>query len=167
MGQYRSAEIEMKHSNRTHLFRQLEQLMKHVLKIAGAVSIACGLFAGISTVAAHHSGSMFDYTKSITLNGTVVELRWVNPHVSLSVNGTTHEGEEPALWVLEMTSPGNLMRVSGWSRSSVKPGDRVEVVLSPLRDPDKKGGSLKKLTLLDTGQVYSNDIRSQEKPGLE
>ena len=141
--------------------------MKHLLKTAGAVSIACGLFAGLSTVAAHHSGSMFDYTKSVTLKGTVVELRWVNPHVSLSVNGTTADGEEPALWVLEMSSPGNLMRVSGWSRNSVKTGDRVEVVIAPLRDAEKKGGSLRTLTLLETGQVFSGDIRAQEKPGLE
>ena len=141
--------------------------MNHVLKTAAAISIAGGLFAGITTVAAHHSATMFDHAKSVMLKGTVVELRWVNPHVSLSVNGTTKDGEEPALWVLEMTSPGNLVRAGGWSRNAVKPGDRVEVVMSPLRDADKKGGALKKLTLLETGQVFTSDIRAQEKPGLE
>jgi hypothetical protein len=141
--------------------------MNHVLKTAVAISVAGGLFAGITTVTAHHSATMFDHAKSVTLKGTVVELRWVNPHVSLSVNGTIKEGEEPALWVLEMTSPGNLVRAGGWSRNAVKPGDRVEVVMSPLRDADKKGGALKKLTLLETGQVFTSDIRAQEKPGLE
>jgi hypothetical protein len=141
--------------------------MRQLLKTAGVLSAVCGLVAGMSTVAAHHSATMFDHTKSVTLNGTVVELRWVNPHVSLSVNGTIKEGDEPALWVLEMTSPGNLVRAGGWSRNAVKPGDRVEVIMSPLRDSEKKGGALKKLTLLDTGQVFTANLREQEKPGLE
>src|SRR3977135_3530091 len=144
-----------------------EQLMKHILQTAGAISIVCGRVAGMSTVAAHHSATMFDHSKSVTITGTAVELRWVNPHVSLSVNGTIKEGEEPALWLLEMTSPGNLVRAGGWTRNTVKPGDRVEVVMSPLRDSDKKGGALKKLTLLDTGQVFTANLREQERPGLE
>jgi hypothetical protein len=149
------------------LTKQPEQLMKQLLKTAGIISAVCGLLAGISTVAAHHSGSMFDPTKSVTITGTVVELRWVNPHVSLSINGTTKEGDAPALWVLEMTSPGNLVRAGGWARNSIKPGDRVEVEIAPLRDAEKKGGALKKLTLLETGQVFTSNIRDQEKPGLE
>ena len=141
--------------------------MKPVLKLALALAALGGVAAGLSSVAAHHSTTMFDHAKTMTINGEVVELRWVNPHVSLSVNGTIKEGEEPALWVLEMTSPGNLMRAGGWTRNAVKPGDRVEVVMSPLRDSDKKGGALKKLTLLDTGQVFTADLRAQERPGLE
>ena len=141
--------------------------MKQLLKTAGVISTVCGILAGISTVAAHHSATMFDHAKSVTITGTAVELRWVNPHVSLSVNGTIKEGEEPAIWLLEMTSPGNLVRAGGWSRNAVKPGDRVEVIMSPLRDSDKKGGALKKLTLLDTGQVFTADLRAQERPGLE
>jgi hypothetical protein len=134
---------------------------------------ACSLFAlgcvaaGLSSVAAHHSTTMFDHTKTLTINGTVVELRWVNPHVSLSVNGTVREGEEPTVWLMEMTSPGNLVRAGGWRRDAVKSGERVEVVFSPLRDSEKKGGALKKLTVLATGEVFTANLREQEKPGLE
>jgi hypothetical protein len=112
---------------------------------------------------------MFDHAKTLTITGTVVELRWVNPHVSLSVNGTVkeREGEEQAIWLLEMTSPGNLIRAGGWRRDAVKPGERVEVAFSPLRDSEKKGGALKKLTVLATGEVFTANLREQEKPGLE
>jgi hypothetical protein len=48
----------------------------------------------------------------------------------------------------------------------VKPGDKVTVDFSPLRD-GKKGGALKKITLLATGQFYTADIRAQERPNLE
>ena len=116
----------------------------------------------------HHSATMFDHARTLTITGTVVELRWVNPYVSLSVNGTLKdEGGEPALWVMEMTSPGNLVRAGGWRRDAVKPGDRVEVDFSPLREPERKGGALKKLTVLATGEVFTANLREQEKPGLE
>jgi hypothetical protein len=141
--------------------------MKQLVKSAVSLAAVCGLAAGISSVAAHHSATMFDHAKSLTINGTVVELRWVNPHVSLSINGTIKEGDEPAVWLLEMTSPGNLVRAGGWRRDAVKPGERVEVVFSPLRDSDKKGGALKKVTVLATGEVFTANLREQEKPGLE
>jgi hypothetical protein len=143
--------------------------MKQLLKSAGALSVVCGLAAGISAVWAHHSTTMFDHSKTLTVNGEVVELRWVNPHVSLSVNGTIKErpGEEPALWVMEMTSPGNLVRAGGWRRDAVKPGDKVEVTMSPLRDAEKKGGALKRLLVVATGEVFTANLREQERPGLE
>ena len=68
---------------------------------------------------------------------------------------------------MEMTSPGNLVRAGGWSRNAVKPGDRVVVEFSPLRDESSRGGALKKVTLVDTGQVFTANPRAQERPGLE
>ena len=141
--------------------------MNHVLKTAGAISIACGLFAGISTVTAHHSATMFDHAKSVTLTGTAVELRWVNPHVSLLIKGVVDGSNEEEEWLMEMTSPGNLVRAGGWSRNAVKPGDRLVVDFSPLRDTSSRGGALKKLTIVDTGQTLTANIRAQEMPGLE
>jgi hypothetical protein len=63
---------------------------------------------------------MFDHSKTMTINGEVVELRWVNPHVSLSVNGIVKERAEDgaAVWVMEMTSPGNLVRAGALMRAS-------------------------------------------------
>jgi hypothetical protein len=143
--------------------------MMHGLKSAVFIAAVCALAAGISSVTAHHSTTMFDHSKTLTINGSVVELRWVNPHVSLSINGTIKEkaGEPAAVWLMEMTSPGNLVRAGGWRRDAVKPGERVEVFFSPLRDGDKKGGALKKLTVVSTGEVFTANIREQEKPGLE
>jgi len=55
--------------------------------------------------------------------------------------------------------PGNLVRAGGWSRSAVKPGDKVTVEFSPLRD-GKKGGALKRITLVESGKFYTADIRT-------
>jgi len=78
------------------------------------------------------------------------------------------EWEEPAAeWLMETTSPGNLVRVGGWRRDIVKPGDQVEIVFHPLREPDKKSGLMRQLKLLATGEVFAANIRDQERPGLE
>jgi hypothetical protein len=101
------------------------------------------------------------------MKGSVVELRWVNPHVTMTLNGALTADEAPAEWLMETTSPGNLVRVGGWRRDVVKPGDQVEVVFHPLRDADKKSGLMRQLTVLSTGEVFAANIRDQEKPGLE
>src|SRR6185369_10380817 len=140
--------------------------MRKLMKSIGAFAAFVVLAAGISQVAAHHSASMFDFSKTVTMRGSVVELRWVNPHVTLTVNGAV--GEEPAAeWLMETTSPGNLVRVGGWRRDIVKPGDQVEIVFHPLREPDKKSGLMRQLKLLATGEVFAANIRDQERPGLE
>jgi hypothetical protein len=141
--------------------------MRQLIRSAGALAVVWLLAAGVSSVAAHHSSTMFDHSKTATIKGTVVELRWVNPHVTHTVNGSINDDDAPADWLMEMTSPGNLVRAGGWRRGAVKPGDKVEVVFSPLRDADRKGGALKKLTVLATGEVFTANIREQEKPGLE
>jgi hypothetical protein len=141
--------------------------MKLHLKLTLALATLGGIAAGLTSVAAHHSTTMFDHSKTMTISGELVELRWVNPHVSLSINGTIKGSEESGVWVMEMTSPGNLVRAGGWTRNAVKPGEKVEVDFSPLRDTSLKGGALKKITILSTGQVLTANIRAQEMPGLE
>jgi hypothetical protein len=49
----------------------------------------------------------------------------------------------------------------------VKAGEKVQVDFSPLRDTSLKGGALKKVTIVATGQVFTANLRAQEMPGLE
>ena len=141
--------------------------MRHVLKSIGALAVFAVLALGISQVAAHHSASMFDFSKTQTLKGKVVELRWVNPHVTLTLTGSLTPDEAPAEWLMETTSPGNLTRVGGWRRDIIKPGDEIEVTFHPEREAGKKSGLLREMKLLSTGEVFPANIRDQEKPGLE
>jgi hypothetical protein len=115
--------------------------------------------------AAHHSFAMFDFTKTITITGTVKEFQWTNPHVVLWVNVAGKDPKVPDVWWLEMTSPGNLTR-SGWNRKALNAGDKVVVELNPLRD-GKLGGALVKVTNSNTGEVFATNLRDMEKPGLK
>jgi hypothetical protein len=132
--------------------------LRHCVTTFAAV---IGLMASIDAVAAHHSGTMFDPSRTETVTGTVKELRWVNPHVSLLVIGTIKNGDEPSEWLLEMTSPSVLNRL-GWSRTSFKPGDRVQANIHPLRDAEEHGGSLQTITSLETGKTFTTNLREQE-----
>jgi hypothetical protein len=113
---------------------------------------------------AHHSFAMFDSNKVVTLKGVVGEFRWVNPHVALfvKVDGSSDPNN---LWSVELTSPGNLTRL-GWTRTSLKPGDRVEVEMNPLRD-GKHGGGFKMLKLTDSGQVLKGRLFDIENGGAK
>ncbi|MBV9510482.1 MAG: hypothetical protein JO303_09410 [Caulobacteraceae bacterium] len=103
--------------------------------------------------AAHHSFAMFDQTKVLTLNGTVKDFQWTNPHSVIWVL-VPESGGQADLWTVELgTSPGNLTRM-GWSKHSLNPGDKVAVDINPLRD-GRHGGSLKKAVLVDTGKVLT------------
>jgi Family of unknown function (DUF6152) len=104
------------------------------------------LTAAGTAVLAHHSGAMFDPDKQQTLVGTITEFNWVNPHSSFKVSVKAADGAEK-VWSIEMNGPQNLVRL-GWKRTTIKAGDKVSVVVHPLRD-GKPGGSFVAITLPD------------------
>jgi hypothetical protein len=127
---------------------------------------ALALFAAGSTLAlAHHSFAMFDFSKQVTIHGTVKEFQWTNPHVVLWVNVPGKPGESAATWSLELTSPGNLTR-TGWTRHAFTAGDDVVVELNPLRNGNH-GGALVKATQVKAGTVFTTNLRDMERPGLK
>jgi Family of unknown function (DUF6152) len=137
--------------------------MRLFLKSIGTLAILVVVALGISQVAAHHSATMFDVMRTEVLKGKVVELRWVNPHVMLTVKGTLKSGEAPAEWLIETTSPAKLTRVEGWQRDTVKPGEEVEVVFHPLRQPSKRLGLLRQLTKRSPTARYTRSISATGK----
>lgn len=106
-------------------------------------------------VFAHHSYTMFDRDKVITLQGTVRTWEMGNPHAYLWIYSTNESGEK-VLWGLEGPSPLILIR-NGWGKNSVKPGDKVTVVVNPLKD-GRNGGNLVKMTLEDGRVFYGTRI---------
>lgn len=94
--------------------------------------------------AAHHSAAMFDHSKTVKLVGTIVQFGWTNPHSWISVDVPNEKGGTDR-WSVECNSPNNLARM-GWKSTSFKPGDKVTILIHPLRNGDK-GGSFMSATL--------------------
>jgi hypothetical protein len=103
---------------------------------------------------AHHSMAMFDKGQAIQLTGTVKKMLWTNPHSWLHIMVRQPDGSEVE-WSLESQPPVDLLR-EGWKRNSVKAGDKVTVVASPLKD-GRPGGSLINVTLPD-GMVLGRPV---------
>lgn len=112
----------------------------------GGVLLVLAGVLGATGSDAHHSFSMFDQAKEVVLTGVVREFQWTNPHTWIELDVTTAEGAVQG-WSLESGSTNALKR-QGWSRSSLKAGDRVKVLINPLRSGEK-GGALVGIVLAD------------------
>jgi hypothetical protein len=98
-------------------------------------------------VAAHHSPAVFDRTKEVKLAGTVKAFKWQNPHTWLELDVPNKKGGVDT-WGVEMTSPTFLIR-AGWRNNSVRVGDKVNVVVNPVKEGDVKAGIFVSITLAD------------------
>ena len=93
-------------------------------------------------VPAHHSFAMFDRDHPRELAGTVREFQWTNPHVWIQVRVPNAAGVQEE-WGVELTSV-NALRRPGWSRDSLHAGDRVRLLIFPLKD-GSLGGQLNRV----------------------
>ena len=89
--------------------------------IAGAT-----LLLFVASGYAHHPfAAEYDWTKPVTITGSVSKLEWTNPHAFLYVDGKDENGNTRQ-WKLEMGGLAALTR-AGWNRTTVKMGDQVTV----------------------------------------
>ncbi len=131
-----------------------------LISLIAAAALAAPAFA-------HHSFAMFDRQKEVTLKGTVKEFQWTNPHSFIEIE--VPEAGAISTYSIEMNSPNNLTR-QGWKSSSLKPGDKVVLLMNPLRD-GSRGGLFVSVQLPD-GKVLGDPTRlpgfapsPQAKPG--
>jgi hypothetical protein len=104
------------------------------------------------TALAHHSMAGFERSKTLTLNGTVKEFKWANPHSWIEMEVPNDKGGSDT-WNVEMTAPGILAR-AGWKSTYLKPGDKVSVVVRPMINGEP-GGLFVSVTLAD-GRVLTD-----------
>jgi hypothetical protein len=134
----------------------MEQSMKQ-----RQLTICLVLAAAALPVVAHHSFNMFDDKKEIVLKGEVKEFQWSNPHTWIQLNVTDSAGKVVE-WSIEGGSP-NLLGRQGWKRNSLKPGDKLEVTVHPLRD-GQPGGSFMRAVRPDGTRLGGDQIRAVPAP---
>lgn len=110
------------------------------------VILAAALVLGSGGIAAaHHSNAAYDADHPQTMEGTVKQVNWTNPHITFVIEKDAKDGQPASTWVLEVSSPGVLTR-SGWTKRSLQPGDHAVFHYLPLRDGNA-GGFLQKVNL--------------------
>lgn len=101
--------------------------------------------------AAHHSFSMFDGQKTITLTGIVKQLEWTNPHCWLDM--VVEQDGKQIEYPLEMQGTGQSVK-NGWKPDTLKPGDRVSADIHPLKAVGSHGGQLLAVVLPDGHKLF-------------
>jgi hypothetical protein len=95
--------------------------------------------------AAHHSFAAFDRDRNVVLTCTVREFQWTNPHAWIQV--LVSDCGEQREWSIEAGSP-NMMARQGWKSRTLKPGDKIALVMHPMLS-GAAVGSLVSATLAD------------------
>ena len=107
---------------------------------ATGLALAAAVALGAAPAFAHHSFAMFDSQKSVTLDGTVKDFQWTNPHSWIQLTVRDPATGKDVEYSIEGGSPNSLSR-SGWRPGSLKPGDKAQVTIHPMKD-GSPGGSL-------------------------
>jgi hypothetical protein len=124
----------------------------HSLRQLTRAALAAASLALALPGAAHHSTAMFDFSKTVTIVGTIKDFQWTNPHTFtfVMVEGDAAIAGE---YALEGMSPNYLAR-NGWNKRSLKPGDKVTLAIHPLKD-GRKGGFMVSVKLTDGTVMYN------------
>jgi hypothetical protein len=114
--------------------------------------LCCAVLLAARPLSAHHSFAMFDTAKRVTMSGTVTSFEWTNPHAYIEIDVPDEKGVTKH-WSVELGSTSILMQ-AGWKFSDIKAGDKITVILNPLRSGEA-GGLLVTVTVRD-GRVLGN-----------
>lgn len=117
--------------------------------VAGAAAAA---LLGAGAASAHHSTAMFNMKKDVTLEGTIKDFQWTNPHTWIVFLVPNRQGGTDQ-YGIEGMSPNYLVR-NGWTKNTLKPGDKVQLVIHPLKD-GRKGGFNVSVKLSDGKVMYN------------
>ena len=108
--------------------------MNKRIRILAGVAV---MLAAIMPASAHHSFAMFDFEQVLTLEGTVTQFNYVNPHSWLYVNVENDDGTVTQ-WGFELGAPP-LLRRQGISPRYWEPGDRIKIKTNPTKDGSPVG----------------------------
>ena len=87
---------------------------------------ALGLLMVSGPLFAHHGAAAYETGKPVTVQGTVTEFRFINPHCEIFVDVKDASGKVEN-WIGELGGVTGLSR-TGWTKSLVKPGDQITLI---------------------------------------
>jgi hypothetical protein len=122
-------------------------------KLVSFLAVTVAALLGSAPLLAHHGEANYDTDKVVSVKGTVSDFEFINPHTLITVDVKNDKGEIEK-WACEARSPGMLVRVGGWDKTTLKAGD----VITVFGYRAKNGATLlrlQKLTLAD-GTVKDN-----------
>jgi hypothetical protein len=118
------------------------------------IFLLLSMAASTSPVWAHHSGAEYDAHRILEIDGTLLEVRWQNPHIRISVRSASNAPSEPMTWDIEGSSL-SVMRRTNATPERLKGGDKVRVAGWPSRIAPNRMMALNLLLADGTELVFS------------
>ena len=96
--------------------------------------LAGGCFFGVTAAAHHSQAAQYDDSRTVTIEGTLVQFQFRNPHTFVHVEAPDENGVTQR-WSIEWGGAGQLTG-QGVTRTTLKYGDVVKITASPSRTPN-------------------------------
>jgi hypothetical protein len=131
--------------------------------LISAVGVALGLLVASSPVRAHHGDADRYDPNVISVTGTLVELQLVYPHSVIAFDVTDDKGQT-VRWQAEMGGSQQLVKQFGWTKTTVKPGDKVTVTGRRAKSgaPYMNLSERSTIVMVDSGkEIYKTGIKTR------
>jgi hypothetical protein len=126
--------------------------MKIKKKVAAPVALLAGIAAMGSTALAHHGDAAYAEQPAIMKDVVVTEYSWINPHSLVKFDHKNDKGVVEH-WTMEIGSPPSMVLL-GWSRTTLKPGDKITAYVYQAKSGAKVGRTNK--VILADGTVLAD-----------
>ena len=130
-----------------------------------AACILAVLVGSAAPLIGHHSFAMFEMDKDVKLVGTIIEVKWQNPHTHFRIRIDKDKDIDPSLvgeWDIEGAAIAIMSR-QGWTKNTLKIGDKATIVGHPLKSGEK-GMSMFYLINPDGSRIYQDIARPGDDP---
>jgi uncharacterized protein DUF6152 len=133
-------------------------------RIPVVVSAALTLTLTSATAFAHHGfAGRYDEEHPVTVQATVVEFQFTNPHSVIVFDAKDASGKTER-WQAELGGASALRRVDGWTQTMLKAGDQLTIIGPQAKNgaPDMNLSHESKITMTATGKVIHNSIKAEQ-----
>jgi hypothetical protein len=128
------------------------------LPALGVVALTvCATLGAPRESSSHHSATEYDYGRIVEVEGSLVELKWQNPHVRFKVRATDAQGK-PVIWDIEGSSLSVLRRTNA-TPDNLHAGDRIKVAGEPSKRAPNRMYALHLLQADGTELVFHPGMR--------
>ena len=123
--------------------------------LATSVMSLCVLTSMTAPLLAHHGNAAYDDKITEFKNATVTKFAWANPHALVDFDAKDAKGN-PVHMVVETAAP-QALRLIGWTKTSLNPGDVVTVRMYVAKNGNP-AGRLNKFILADGSELHDTQL---------